>query len=355
MNNDPELRFTKLIRQKTEGPNKITLNQLLKDINEAIIKAGRKQLLNFRTLKILKEGNSSLGLTKNTLIGLSIYWPETKHQPTFVMPGIYETLVGAPRVVFMLGAKRRAKERRIDISHWDALSLAELLTRCSKQDLKHEFDIRCVLWHAISKAIATEAWYQLLEDDQASIVSIGSPLVSLSSEIMLARMMGVEPFVAPRLKLKDPLPFFFAWRSGAAGRFQSAFGLAPEEMQSRDPKGATEIKRNRASAFVLHGDTYLVPTKGKSWVMHGIIAAQRRAAGNVWLVVSGLGGPATYAAALKVKDVLEELPLSMSQPSKILWVPVKVRVQARTDSAQGGDVREIGVPEFEGPVRLWPS
>ena len=334
MNHDPELRLTKLIRQKTEGSNKISLNQLLREINTANAQAGRKTFVNFRLLKNLRDGSSSVGLTRAMLIAFSVYWPELTQQPTFVMPGIYEALVATPKVIFMLGAKPRTEERRIDISHWDALSLAELLTRCSKQDLKHQFEIRYGLWRASAKpkTIATESWHNVLEEDQFSVVSIGSPLVSLSSEVMLAKMMGVEPFVAPRFK---QVPFFFAWRRKATGKFQSAFGLTAQELQSIDPVAAIEVKHNRASAFVLDGRTHTVPAKAKSWVIHGIIAAQRRAAGNVWIVVSGLAGPSTYAAALKVKDIQEELPFSAGKPSRILWVPVKVQVHAREGNRQG--------------------
>jgi hypothetical protein len=273
------------------------------------------------------------------------------------MPGIYEALVATPKVVFMLGAKPRTEERRNDVSHWDALSLAELLTRCSKQDLKHEFDIRYGLWHATvnPQHITTEPWYGILQEDQSSVVSIGSSLVSLSSEVMLARMMEVAPFISPGSQFLNQLPFFFAWRWKAAGKFQSAFGLSPQELQSLDSKVANEVRRNRASAFVLGRTAYSVAAKGKSWIMLGIIAAQRRAAGNVWLVVSGLAGPATFAAALKVKDIVEELPWSMGKPSKVLWVPVRVHVETRENTRQGGDVREIGSAEFEGNVRFWPA
>jgi hypothetical protein len=357
MNYDPELRLTKLIRQKTEGKNKIALNHLLKEINEANIKAGRKILVNYALLKKLKEGDPSVGVTRTMLIAFSLYWPELTQQPAFVMPGIYEALVATPKVVFTLGAKPRTAERRNDISHWDALSLAELLTRCSKQDLEHEFDIRYGLWHDTvnPKHITTESWYGILEEDQSSVVSIGSPLVSLSSEVMLARMMGVAPFISSGSQFRTQMPFFFAWRWKAAGKFQSAFGLSPQELQSFDPKIAAEVRRNRASAFVLDRTAHSVAAKGKSWIMHGIIAAQRRAAGNVWLVVSGLAGPATYAAALKVKDITEELPWSMGNPSKVLWVPVRVHVETRENTRQGGDIREIGSAEFEGGVRFWPT
>jgi len=364
MSDYPELRLTRLIREKTQrsqqtpGSEAISLNQLLQEVNTAAAKAGHPPVT-YRMLKRLRQGDPSLGLTQPMLLALADYWPETKQLPAFVMPGVYEALVGPSKVVFMLGAKPRTEERRIDISHWDVLAHAELLTRCSGLPGQRQFEVRHVLWHTLTdpKSIAREDWYGVLEDDGTSIVSIGSPLVSLTTEVMLARMMGVEPFVAPHFKFGTQVPFFFAWRAGAAdGKFCSAFGLSADGLKDINPNIAAQVRRNSASAFVLDGVAHCVAARDKSWIMHGIIAAQRRSKHSVWLVVSGLAGPATYAAALKVKDMVTELPWSSDKdPSKILWVPVKVRVCTRSDARHGGDIREIETPDFDGVERLWPS
>lgn len=88
--------------------------------------------------------------------------------------------------------------------------------------------------------------------------------------------------------------------------------------------------------------------------MFAIIAAQRRAAGNIWMVVAGHAGPATYGAATMVGQIAEELPWAVNQPSKVLWVPVKVHVRARKPSPTEGDVREVVGAEFAGKPRFWP-
>ena len=87
--------------------------------------------------------------------------------------------------------------------------------------------------------------------------------------------------------------------------------------------------------------------------MYGIIAAQRRAAGNVWLVVSGLAGPATYAAATMVKQISTELPWSANGPSHVLWVPIKVQIRAGKHKPLDGDIREVVYAEFDGKPRIW--
>jgi len=95
----------------------------------------------------------------------------------------------------------------------DDRALAELLTRASRFDRKHEFDIEDVLWRSPvdPSALKAEKWYSLLDLPQTSVISVGAPVAALSSEVMLARMFGVEPFVRPRFSTKAALPFYFVW------------------------------------------------------------------------------------------------------------------------------------------------
>lgn len=355
MNSNPELRVTLLIRRKTEGPGKISVNKLATEINEANFKAGTHCKVNLRTIYSLKRGDPKLGLTKETMMALATYFPELNLQPPFVVPGVFEGLVGTPKLVFMLGAKPRPEERRNDISHWDALSLAELLARCSKLR-PNEIDIEYVLWrdHVKREAVFEESWTAALDDDESSVVSIGSPMASLSSEIMLARMFNVAPFTTPQFRAANQVPFCFVWRPEVVKGFASAFGLTAGGLETLDPKIAASVKRNRAAAFILEDKIYQVPVKGTAWTMHGVIVAQRRAAGNVWLVVSGLAGPATCGAARKVKEIMDELPWAKGQPAKVLWVPVKVETRAGKNSPENGDIRQIIAADFDGPVRIWP-
>lgn len=58
---------------------------------------------------------------------------------------------------------------------------------------------------------------------------------------------------------------------------------------------------------------------------------------------------------MKVKDIMEELPWSKGQPSKVLWVPVRVEVVTGKGSPGAGDIREVHSAAFDGPIRIWPS
>jgi hypothetical protein len=171
---------------------------------------------------------------------------------------------------------------------------------------------------------------------------------------MLARMFGVQPFDRPQFKAARQLPFFFSWLPQKAGNFRSAFGLTWRELQSDLPAIAKLVKRKQAGAFILDGVPHGVLDKGKVWTMYGVIAAQRRAAGNVWLVVSGYAGPATYATAKMVKEIAAELPGTKGHASKVLWMPVKVKIKAGDSASLVGDVREVVSAEFDGEPRLWP-
>ncbi len=356
MNSNPEWRITQLIRQKTEGPGEISINQLNTEINEANSRAGTRCKVTVGLLYKIKRGDLKVGLTKGAMIALGTYFPELNLMPPFVVPGVLDGLAGTPKLVFMLGAKPRPKERRNDISHWDALSLAELLTDCSKRR-PNEIDIEYVLWRSPVKpeTIVQEPWAAALDDDECSVVSIGSPMASLSSELMLARMFKVRPFTEPQFRTANQVPFCFVWRPEVVKGFKSAFGLAASGLEALDAAVAADVKKNRAAAFIQDDKIYAVPVKGTAWTMHGIIAAQRRATGNVWLVVSGLAGPATCGAAKKVKDVMDELPWAKGQPSKVLWVPVKVEIHASKSSSADGDVRRIASVDFDGPARIWPA
>jgi hypothetical protein len=355
----PKLRLSRLIASETSGA--ITLNRLTELINEANREAKTGCFVNRRTLAKIKNTPQKVGLTYPILVALNTYFQKRgqglQQLPILETRGVLQVLLDSPRVVFMLGAKPRPEERRTDISRWDTRSLAKLLTQSSKFNLQREFEIEDVLWRSPvnPKALQSERWHHILDEDQASVISIGSPLAALSSEVMLARMFGVQQFSTPQFKAGQQVPFFFAYLPKVSGKFHSAFGLTWHELQTDLPSIASRVKGNKAAAFILEGTPHLAPVAGNTWTMYGIIAAQRRAAGNVWLVVSGLAGPATYATARMVQEIAAELPWSKGHPSKVLWVPVKVKINTGEPNSLIGDIREIVKAEFDGEPRLWPE
>ena len=359
MNATPTLRLQLLVAREIDRLGGV--NRLAHLINEANSQAGSKLTVDRRTLLKIRDMPGKVSLTLNILTALNEYFRqrgEGLHKlPILATRGLVEPLFDAERLVFMLGAKPRPAERRVDLSRWDALALAGLVREASRFDRRHEFDIEDVLWrHPVDRsAIKTEKWYSLLEMERTSVISIGSPLAALSSEVMLARMLKVEPFVRPRFSTKLPLPFYFVWPPKASRSFHSAFGLTWRELADFKQL-AQAVKTNRTAAFILNGSPHVTPTDGKSWTMFGIIAAQRRACGSVWLVVSGLAGPATLAAARLVKSIDAELPITANQDSQVLWMPMKATIRTgRPSSVVSGDLREIVDAELVGEPNFWPN
>jgi len=356
MPNQPILYFSFLIRQAWEEGKSIS--QLTTEINEANAKARTHCRVNRRLLQKLYVSSPKVGLNLETCVALDSYFRQTgkiaQEVPLLAYPGVVDALVRVMRVQFLYGAKPRPKERRVDVSCWDLDAGAHILTAASRASAKCEFDTAHVLWRspASLKTVQSERWYHVLKDDQDSVVSIGSPLASLSTEVMLAQMFGVDPFRPPAAGAACKLPFRFCWAPEVAKDVRTAFALAPAELRVFDPEIAARVRANQSHAFYLEGKVHEVRRTGNSWLMHGIVAAQRRAAGNLWLVVSGLAGPATCAAAKMVQDIQAILPWQQHQVSQVLWVPVLAHVREGDANPADGDIRELCKVELLGQPRL---
>jgi hypothetical protein len=311
-------------------------------------------------LRNLRDKPEKVGLTWSHLVAFHTYFKQhgasLQHLPLLETRGIFEALDDKQRLIFMYGAKPRPEEQRTDNSLWDTRAQLGLVRHASLVWRDHNIDAQEVLWRSpVDPAqLSNEPWCRILDDDQASVVSIGSSLAALSTEIMLARMFDVKPFEPPRVT-QQKVPFYFVWLHKVAAQFRSAFGLTGEDLRADHADLARRVQSNGTTAVLLEGKVHESPTKSHEWTMYGIIAAQRRAAGNVWVVVSGLHGPATFGAATMVSHITDELPWSSKGPSKVLWVPVKVLVSAGKAKPTDGDIREVISAEFDGKPRIWPE
>lgn len=346
MSTPPEFRLQRLIKEAIKREKSVYA--LMEQINRANAQAGLTCRVGRRTLQKLSECPSKVKLTLDTLIAINTYLAlhgqSLQDWPIFEKQGVLDQIGTSEHVYFLLGSKPRKAERRDDISRWDNLALAESLTSVSRFSNHNDFQIVDVICRApaTAQSVAEDRFQAALQDDRASVISIGSPLAALSSEVMLARMFGVEPFEKPALDPEHaPLPFYFGWRPKLAGKFRSAFGLTWRDFKDKDPKLAAQLRSNEVSVFFCGKKRFLVPAREKRWTIPGIIAAQRRAAGNVWLVVAGLAGPATYAAAACVKNLTSELPWKKGTNSDVLWALIKAQVRVDKDNKIAGDVRRV--------------
>jgi hypothetical protein len=155
---------------------------------------------------------------------------------------------------------------------------------------------------------------------------------------MLASMFDEEPF-----RTRDsPSPFCFIWDQ-VSPSYKSAFALEWRDIEERDAGLARSIDRRKDLALLVGKKKYLVRRKDEGdWNVYGVIAAQRRASGQVWVVVSGLSGPATLGSAMALasqhSDAIPESP-KRGTHSPVLWALVKTPVFSR--SITPGDPREV--------------
>jgi hypothetical protein len=337
-------------------------NRLARLINQANALAHTDLEVDRRTLSALAEGGENVRLTLNLLRALDVYLAPKgeglRDRPVFEKKGILECLVETRNLSFLLGSKPRREARRNDLSRWDTRSMAELLREASRFNVHMDFETEDVLWKTPmdNRRAQAEPWHRLLGDSRRSLVAIGAPLANHASEVLLSKLFGVEPFVPPTVQMlvSAPLPFYFAWPPKSTGRYRSAFGLTWRELAVFDARVAESVRRNRSSAFVMGKKVYAVDMNACRWMMYGVIAAQRRSAGNVWLVVSGLTGPATHAASELVKLVGPELPSTPGEDSPVLWAPIRA-VVSYDRSRHLGDNREVESPRFVGKPRIWPE
>jgi hypothetical protein len=358
----PDFRLPRMVKAAVAREG--TPNHLAERINALSENAGLSCRITRKTIVNICRHPERVRFTLDILTALTNYFTAVgmeslEDKPIFERRNVLDLIAASGRVAFLLGSKPRHMERCNYINRWDNLAMAELLTTLSRSSPRLEYLIEDVLWRwpVTAQALANDRFQMALNDDHTSVISIGSPLASLSSEIMLSQMFGAEAFATPSFgPQRSLLPFYFVWRPQVVRRFRSAFAVTWRDLIVEDRKLAAQVKAGRVSCFFCGRRRYLVPAEGQSWTMPGIIAAQRRAAGNVWIVLAGIGGPATFAAAELVKRIACELPWREGADSDVLWIPVKAKV--KTDGADkiSGDARRVCSIDFAGnPVIYSPK
>jgi hypothetical protein len=186
-----------------------------------------------------------------------------------------------------------------------------------------------------------------LKDPGRSVCAIGSPRASFATEWMLAKMFGLKPFSNP----SEVVPLRFLWSPEITLPYDSAFSPGLKDGRKSRPR-SKKTPGDQARAALVIGDE----NGGKSYVdssptgeeqttgrSFGVVLAQQRAAGDVWMVVAGLTGPATFGCASAVAEgSTGAVPESRGGDSKIRWDVVATTVE-RTGDLQG-DPREAKSP-----------
>src|SRR5262249_36762319 len=115
------------------------------------------------------------------------------------------------------------------------------------------------------------------------------------------------------------------------------------------------IRRGEACAFYFERKLYPVKPGPKGFPMYAVIAAQRRSGSQVHLVIAGISGPATYAAATRVRKLTDALPHVPEEDSPVLYVPVEAQIRADPSRNRRGDIREVLSSKFLCAPKWWPA
>jgi len=288
---------------------------------------------------------------------LSLHGEGLGDRPLFVRQSILEGLSKNRRIAFLLGAFQRDEEIRNDVSLWDVKAFQEVLTGIHKfrDDIQDNIQEVSFFNEKGEHNKNPRACEDILAKKRQSVCAIGSPRSSIASEILLSEMLQVQPFSRP----KRQLPFKFVWPEDEARKeslFASAFVAGHKDLAASEPELASLIERRKASALIV-GETVfkVIPKKGKAWDDFAIIAVQEKSDDRVRLVIAGMTGVTTYAAAIGCRTKLNvAIPeCSGGQDSPVLLAVIKVKVKERPEGI--GDVRYIESVELAQQPQYWPQ
>jgi hypothetical protein len=191
------------------------------------------------------------------------------------------------------------------VSEWDVRAQSFLQTAMHRVAPGSNIEHRVVLYRdpaqyelqCTGALEGTREWQKLFTELNApSVVVIGSQQTNLAAELALCYMLGVEPFKGRSNLHSPPLPFVFVFWKERVERLPSNLALHGRNVEALLQRG---LGTENACALYLNGELLLVQdaSQASSWKEWGVLVVQRRSGGQVWLVVSGLTGPATYAVA----------------------------------------------------------
>ena len=275
-------------------------------------------------------------------------------------PSIIKSLVEKGRATFLLGSRPREERRTIELSRWDLRTVGEVLraiyrvtpaVRINVEDVflrNREDNLNATTYRGL---FHDETWLSLLEDgDGPSLICIGSPRACHATELVLASMFSTEPFQRSDASCSTRLPFYFVWSQEQYDEVPSSFALNETALPNHADNRVIADWNTLALQF--NNTLHPVYREGRTSNTYGIICAQRRRTGQVWVVMIGLNGPGTLASARLIDSVTTALPQGeIGRHSSVLWVAVEGRVEET--SGKRGDLRELVQQQLFSDPATW--
>jgi hypothetical protein len=325
-----------------------------------------KRKVDRRKLTRLIDGDGEVAFSLSELRALDAYLEQygegLAYVPIFEKPDLMQTLADSGQVTFLLGSKsesERAGGPRY-FSHWDVLGMAEIQRGINASEGGVRFDIQDVMIDGrlpgLVESSDQSGWEGLMDDHGPSLVCLGSSRTSSATEIMLRRMFQCPDSVNALPEDGRDLPFHFAWGSTLPYVFPSHFHLSSKELGKRDRRAAELIDFGDASALVTENHVFVdTVNQMQEGNTYGVCVAQRRKGGQVWLVVAGITGTATYAAAKVARTLATRLhEQRRGEDSDIYWAVVQAGVTKDPD-LPFPNVRSIAKEELASETHNWPT
>jgi len=340
-----KLRLAKILEEHKRRCG--SLARLSDEITEA--NDGQRSIEKRKLNSIIKSKAKSLTLADIEALDvfLTRFGQSLARLPLLDTNGIVQALVEKGKVDIFVPT--RVLERRDYTSVWDVRALSGIVESINRRWPTTRIGLQEEAERSAACAPPDEDWAKLVDDLEASCCCLGSPLVFGLAEYMLAEMFGVQPFV-PLPKIHPKLPFHFVWyadpdKSKRKNR-QSHFALTAKDLTAGEltlpaadlPQAISERK---AQAFLVGETIYPVQLDQPKRKDYGVVVAQRRERGQIWVVIAGLSGPGTYAAARLLDELTVTLPGSeLGEVAPPVFAVVESAVRMNS-SKTSGDVREV--------------
>lgn len=317
MNSNRILRLKKLLLAHLERlqNNMIALER---DINKA---AGR-HAIHRRKLKDFLRTSKDVSLRLSELEAFDDYLSEhgegLAFVPIFERPALLPTLAAQKVVHFLVGA--RSIKKILNVSHLDTDAFGAI-----GQALNNPRPVASVLEVVLLDAPQRERDLLIERTLQTAegVVVIGSPVSNPAAERMLQLMTGYR---ASKFGGATRPPLALVLPDQKASKDRSSFVETPGQQTAENASYARTIRNfswglRVGRRLLVSEEEEMKTAKGLSRT-YGVIVAQRRANGHIWVVVAGLHGAGTLAAA----RALDSAEISLGSGPAGVDGPVHVRV-----------------------------
>lgn len=299
-----------------------------------------------RKLKTLVEGPLTAVLTVGDLLKLDRYLSQFGEslalRPILKRPDLMDALALPRRVTVLLGS-RPEFERRM-VSENDVLAMGEIQRSVGFAESAPRFEVKTVPLDRERALLEQLADFEHLvhEENGPSLVTLASWRSNLFSELLGCAMFGYPVFGRGPLPAGAKPPFRLVWSRKLPDVPESHFNADLRTLRERNREIADEVEAGKASVLLTEDDLYVDRVTPRGWgESYGVCVAQRRRRGQVWLLLLGITGAATYACAKlanRLSTRMGEVPEGEDSP--IYWGIVRIRVD-ETQRKQLFDLRQF--------------